>query len=154
MAFVVIHLMTTFSAHPIVTRHSSSSKLYLFGGFGPQDADGGDNDEREESEGTGPAMSFGWFHDLFAFDMGTRPVPPSYLLRWTAYIPAPTETKQWQEIEVQGDIPSPRAAFGMDAVDGSIYLFGGRDTEKRQNDLFVVRMICLFVAHAPSQERG
>ena len=27
----------------------------------------------------------------------------------------------------------------MDVVGGSIYVFGGRDTTKRQNDLYVVR---------------
>ena len=50
-----------------------------------------------------------------------------------------TESKAWEQVQASGDIPSPRAAFGMDVVGGSIYVFGGRDTTKRQNDLYVVR---------------
>jgi len=114
-------------------------KLYFFGGFGPVEAEvefdampkKGDaldkalgaqeenenESEDEEEQDEGPSMSFSWFNDLFSFD---------------------TETKEWKQIGATGQIPSPRAAFGMDTVGSSIYLFGGRDQNKRQNDLYVL----------------
>ena len=34
-------------------------------------------------------------------------------------------------------VPSPRAAHSMCSIDKNLYIFGGRDTEKRQNDLHI-----------------
>ena len=34
-------------------------------------------------------------------------------------------------------VPTPRAAHAMCSVDRDLHIFGGRDTEKRQNDLHI-----------------
>lgn len=44
---------------------------------------------------------------------------------------------QWsQPMQMNLDLPTPRAAHGMCTVGNNIYIFGGRDTEDRQNDLY------------------
>ena len=46
--------------------------------------------------------------------------------------------KVWsQPMHMNLGLPSPRAAHAMCSIDRNIYIFGGRDTEKRQNDLHI-----------------
>lgn len=50
----------------------------------------------------------------------------------------PAVKGQWsQPMHMNLGVPTPRAAHGMCAVDGNLYIFGGRDIEDRQNDLHI-----------------
>jgi amphiphysin len=147
----------------LLTTHHHIRKLYFFGGFGPVEAevampersgqgseDGDDDDEEEdEYDDEGPAMSFNWFDDLFVYDTGTRVCLEglAWLVSWIVFSTVcaraaalwSSENNSWEQVTTQGEVPSPRAAFGMDVVGSSIYVFGGRDTAQRQNDTYVVR---------------
>ncbi|KAL4227507.1 F-box only protein 42 [Mactra antiquata] len=102
--------------------------IYYFGGFGPkftgeeedwEDMDDEDDDDDEiiEEERTQQAAQFGWFNDLYCFN---------------------TETKKWtQPMQMNLGVPTARAAHGMTCIDRDLYIFGGRDTEKRTNDLHI-----------------
>ena len=106
----------------------------------PERAGDGEGEDEDEYEDEGPAMNFNWFDDLFVYDTGAFHCS-SLSLRVYLVLTCMrrVETNTWQQVEAKGQIPSPRAAFGMDVVGSSIYVFGGRDTTKRQNDLYVVR---------------
>jgi len=85
--------------------------IYFFGGFGPQTSTNSEEQEEEQS------ATFGWFNDFYVFN---------------------TETFQWTKCNLSGDVPTPRAAFGMCALNSKIFIFGGRDTIQRTNDLYVI----------------
>lgn len=103
------------------------SNIYYFGGFGPKtdeaavDDVGADSDDDEyedipesnEQEGA----EFGWFNDLYVLDTDT--------LQWT------------QPMQMNLGVPTQRAAHGMCAIGSHLVIFGGRDTEDRQNDLHI-----------------
>ena len=108
--------------------------IYVFGGFGPIDNDpnagvvleeDGDDDEYEdinELQQTQDAANFTWSNELFCFD---------------------TVSKTWKVIHpANGFGPSPRAAHSLSSyinhIDNECYLFvfGGRDSVSRQNDLW------------------
>nr|KAG5708616.1 hypothetical protein BaRGS_033037 [Batillaria attramentaria] len=99
------------------------NNIYYFGGFGPktdQDLDDLEEESEEDEEEIPEAQTqegaeFGWFNDLYIFD---------------------TVSRQWsQPMQMNLSMPTPRAAHGMCAIGSSIYIFGGRDIEDRQNDL-------------------
>ncbi|KAL8577885.1 hypothetical protein ACOMHN_018690 [Nucella lapillus] len=97
------------------------TNIYYFGGFGPKVAPDDMDEEWEDEEDELPesheqdGAEFGWFNDLFVFD---------------------TVKRQWaQPMQKNLGVPTPRAAHGMCAVGSSLYIFGGRDYEDRQNDL-------------------
>lgn len=99
--------------------------IYYFGGFGPkfagvdeewEDLDEDDDDVLEE-ERHQQAAQFGWFNDLFVFDTATN--------KWS------------QPMHMNLGVPTARAAHGMCTVGRNIVIFGGRDTEKRTNDLHI-----------------
>jgi len=104
----------------------NGNKIYVFGGFGPQNVEEDDDEEdepaeaeqvkaEEDMEEDEPA-TFGWFNDIHVLD---------------------TDSNTWSKVEVSGTIPSPRAAFGGLCVFGnSFYIFGGRDSSQRTNDLY------------------
>ncbi len=49
------------------------------------------------------------------------------------------DTLTWTKVTTSGTIPSARAAFGgMCPVGNTIYIFGGRDSSQRTNDLFAL----------------
>ena len=49
-----------------------------------------------------------------------------------------SESEKWQQpMHMNLGVPSPRAAHCLCTVDKNLYIFGGRDTEKRQNDLHI-----------------
>ncbi|XP_077989596.1 kelch domain-containing protein 1-like [Glandiceps talaboti] len=105
------------------------NKMYIFGGFGPHvseedvlgsqdDDDDYEDDDMVEDQGPQAAADFGWFDDLYVFD---------------------TETTKWENprpIKIYS--PTPRAAYGMCAVGNNIAIFGGRDTQCRKSDLYVL----------------
>nr|XP_006820713.1 PREDICTED: kelch domain-containing protein 1-like [Saccoglossus kowalevskii] len=108
------------------------TKLYIFGGFGPRHSSeemlgGSSQGSQEESEDdmedeagpeAGPDAEFRWFDDLFVYD---------------------TEKNQWEKIAfIKMHSPTPRAAHGMCAVGTNILIFGGRDTQCRRNDLYLL----------------
>jgi N-acetylneuraminic acid mutarotase len=74
-----------------------------------------ENPDDYESEEEPPATLFDWFGDLYAFD---------------------TRTNEWSQLSTIGTAPTPRAGYGMAALNNEIYLFGGKDKEKRTSDLF------------------
>lgn len=104
------------------------TKIYIFGGFGPQgaeeDVEEVDEFSEEEEDVQGPsevqgqeAAQFGWFNDLFVFD---------------------TETASWSSpMQMNLGVPTPRAALAMCAIDNFLVIFGGRDAVGRQNDLHI-----------------
>ncbi|XP_025077294.1 LOW QUALITY PROTEIN: kelch domain-containing protein 1-like [Pomacea canaliculata] len=100
------------------------TSIYYFGGFGPltdEDVELEEDDEEESEEipeaNDQEGAEFGWFNDLFVLD---------------------TVKGQWsQPMHMNLGVPTPRAAHGMCAVDGNLYIFGGRDIEDRQNDLHI-----------------
>jgi len=88
------------------------NKVYIFGGFGPS---------LESSKSTGDpfelikSAEFVWWDDIHVLN---------------------TETLTWETPVVTGMRPSSRCAVGMVALDDhSIFIFGGRDTKQRTNDL-------------------
>ncbi|WAR00752.1 KLDC1-like protein, partial [Mya arenaria] len=99
--------------------------IYYFGGFGPQgsleeddweDVDD-DGDDVLDEQRMQQAAQFGWFNDLYMFD---------------------TVTKLWSKpMHMNLGIPTARAAHGMCAVGRNLIIFGGRDTEKRTNDIHI-----------------
>jgi len=99
-------------------------KIYLFGGFGPQNLDDElteeevlteDEDIPEEREQDG--AHFGWFNDLFIFD---------------------TVSHSWSNpMQMNLGVPSPRAAHAMCSHGKNIVIFGGRDSEARRNDIYM-----------------
>lgn len=102
-------------------------QIYYFGGFGPkftgeedeedwEDLDDDDDDILEE-ERTQKAAHFGWFNDLYCFDTGTK--------KWS------------QPMHMNLGVPTARAAHGMCTVGRNIVIFGGRDMQKRTNDLHI-----------------
>lgn len=101
--------------------------IYYFGGFGPkqtgeedddwEDMDDDDEDDIIDEERTQQAAQFGWFNDLYVYD---------------------TVSDKWhQPMQMNLGVPTPRAAHAMCSVDRDLYIFGGRDTEKRVNDLHI-----------------
>lgn len=104
------------------------SRIYYFGGFGPEltgdedewedmDDDEDDDDDVLEEARTQRAAHFGWFNDLYCFDPATN---------------------QWsQPMHMNLGVPTKRAAHGMCSVGQNLVIFGGRDTEKRTNDLHI-----------------
>ncbi|XP_060569590.1 kelch domain-containing protein 1-like [Ruditapes philippinarum] len=103
------------------------SCIYYFGGFGPQltgdeddedweDMDDSDDDVIDEAK-TQKAAQFGWFNDLYSFDTATN--------KWS------------QPMHMNLGVPKARAAHGMCSVGRNLLIFGGRDTEKRTNDLHI-----------------
>ena len=50
-------------------------------------------------------------------------------------------------------IPTARAAHGMCTIGRNIVIFGGRDTEKRRNDLHVYNIGELVIFMVPKGER-
>ena len=46
-----------------------------------------------------------------------------------------TDSKTWSEVEVKGDVPSPRSFHSSVVVGECIYVFGGCPAEGRQSDL-------------------
>lgn len=109
------------------------TNIYYFGGFGPkvapEEMDEDWEDEEEEDEEELPeaqeqeGAEFGWFNDLFVLD---------------------TVKNQWtQPLQRNLGVPTPRAAHGMCAIGSSLYIFGGRDYEDRQNDLHCFDVVTL-----------
>ncbi|KAH3781796.1 kelch domain-containing protein 1-like isoform X2 [Dreissena polymorpha] len=103
------------------------TRIYYFGGFGPKatvDDDDDEDWEDEDDEGgvaeverTQQAAEFGWFNDLYVYD---------------------TLSNKWsQPMHMNLGLPTARAAHGMCAVGRNLVIFGGRDTEKRTNDLYM-----------------
>lgn len=101
--------------------------IYYFGGFGPkqtgdeqedwEDLEDDDDDDVLEEERTQQAAHFGWFNDLFCFDTGSN--------KWS------------QPMHMNLGVPTARAAHGMCTVGRNLVIFGGRDTEKRTNDIHI-----------------
>lgn len=105
--------------------------IYYFGGFGPKVVKEGEEEVEEEPGSEEEEISsdeedlelqqkgveFKWFDDFYIFD---------------------TETNTWsQPMHMNLTIPSARAAMTMCAYERDIFIFGGRDCEKRRNDVHV-----------------
>lgn len=110
--------------------------LVLFGGFGPTDIvpvamsegediavadddnmdDGDDDEEEEEEEDRGESVNFTWFNDLFVFNVAKQ---------------------EWRRVaQQQSPQPAPRAAHTLSLADGRLWLFGGRTSLGRVNELW------------------
>lgn len=116
---------------------SINDMVYIFGGFGPvqddqqvdeiilpgdeDDEDYEDMDELQDVRNCQDAANFTWSNQLYAFD---------------------TVNEEWSKVSVDSSkIPTPRAAHTITFIkekNGRIYLyvFGGRDAQSRQNDLW------------------
>ncbi|PRP73337.1 hypothetical protein PROFUN_16852, partial [Planoprotostelium fungivorum] len=98
--------------------------IYLFGGFGPQSLlnatpteDEDNDDDDDENEERGPAVNFTWFNDTYKLD---------------------TDTMTWSVVQTAGDLPTPRAAFGMTLIEDKIFIVGGKDSLARLNDVYAL----------------
>lgn len=97
------------------------SMICIFGGFGPQGM--GDDDEyetEEEEEGSeipGDSVQFGWFNDLYIYNI---------------------ESNSFScPMQLNLGVPTPRAAHTMVSHNDCLVIFGGRDAEGRQNDVSI-----------------
>lgn len=104
--------------------------IYYFGGFGPKvhkegeeeeaDEPGSDEEEVSSDEDAGlrqQGVEFKWFDDFYIFN---------------------TENNTWsQPMHMNLALPSARAAMTMCAHGRDIIIFGGRDCEKRKNDVHI-----------------
>lgn len=113
------------------------ARVLVFGGFGPDlsasvDEDEEDEEEGEEDEeddeleegdgeagGRGAGASFTWFGDLYT--LGKQ-----------------AGTWRWSAPATHGEAPPPRAAHGAAAHGGKLFLFGGRTSTGRVNDLYTL----------------
>lgn len=48
------------------------------------------------------------------------------------------ESNVWSKPDITGTAPSPRAAFGIGVISSKLYIFGGRDTSQRVNDVHIL----------------
>jgi hypothetical protein len=64
----------------------------------------------------------GWNNELYLFD---------------------TETETWHSLETSGVRPSPRAAHTMNKVGHRVVIFGGRQPDRRMNDIHILNLTTL-----------
>eukprot|EP01120_Amphizonella_sp_Union-15-10_P006079 TRINITY_DN1894_c0_g1_i2.p1 TRINITY_DN1894_c0_g1~~TRINITY_DN1894_c0_g1_i2.p1 ORF type:complete len:114 (-),score=18.15 TRINITY_DN1894_c0_g1_i2:393-734(-) len=89
------------------------SKIFMFGGFGPQSS--GSN----ETYMLLRTSEFIWYNDVHVLD---------------------TETMRWSLCVPDGMPPSRRSAMGIAIVKNVIFIFGGRESSSRTNDLHALEL--------------
>lgn len=90
-------------------------KFYCFSGFGPSiDFYLTDNGTYIEDTDSTMWPRRGWNNQLLIYD---------------------TENSEWTNPKCKGDVPLPRAASAIAKIDSNVFLFGGRHTVTRMNDL-------------------
>ncbi|CAD5123393.1 DgyrCDS11747 [Dimorphilus gyrociliatus] len=96
------------------------SMICIFGGFGPQgmaDDDEYETEEEEESVVPGESVQFGWFNDLFLYNI---------------------ESNSFScPMQLNLGVPTPRAAHTMVSYNDCLIVFGGRDSDSRRNDISI-----------------
>eukprot|EP00911_Craspedida_sp_UC1_P002073 UC1_evm4s1599 len=91
----------------------SGNIIYLWGGFGPV---GGEDSIAATDDD--PFLNIGWFSELYAID---------------------TTRATCTRLATTGEAPSPRAAHAMVCLGNKmLYIFGGKDSTGRQNDLYAL----------------
>jgi len=117
-----------------MTGWEHNQRLYFFAGFGPRpDVPSNSQCSFQLDMSTLHRGNRGWNNQLVCFD----PL-----------------TEQWIQVKQKGQIPLPRAAHAAAKIGNLVYVFGGRNQDKRMKDLHVLNMDTLTWKQLQTSEVG
>lgn len=113
-----------------------NKRLYYFGGFGPFD---------RKRFSMPRARDFGYCIDTSIHEA----IPRAWNNQFICY---DLLEKKWSCPKYKGSAPSPRAAHAVAKIGNVVYVFGGRHSDYRLNDLHMLNMDTMtWTKHEPTQ---